>query len=488
MKRSTWLPWALIALGFGLRAYRLGHQSLWLDELFSVIVARRPWAEVLAGTIQGDTNPPLFNLLLHLTLSLGGGDAWIRALSLFFSTATLPLMYVLSRDLFDRRTARVTLGLLAVSPFHVLFAQEARMYAQLGFFCALAMLAFHRAWRSDARPAWLTFALAMTAAFYTHSLAFLNLLAVDGFALLEWRQLRRRWGNLGLAHLGLAVLFAPWLRLMVSQAQRVQGGFWAGRPSPLEMLTGGCLFFCGATLPVKAVPAALFIWLTLCAFGGLAAWHHLRAGSRHAAGLSFSLLAACVPVLTLYGLSLLRPIFVPRTLLPASLGAYLFLGWTLAYARPRRLMASFGVLLLGLMAISLGHDYFDPTVQKPALRQTAQVAAALVAPDEPVLHTSDASALAFMVYAPQLDNHYLAGDPDYSHETTRRRSGLVCGLQPQPPATAIGDHATFWVVVALEHNVTYQQAQVAQLQSQYRQLERRDVQGISLLHYTLRRD
>ncbi len=479
------LPLGLVALGFGIRAYRLGYQSLWLDELFSVIVARRPWDAVLVGTIQGDTNPPLFNLLLHLVLTLGRGDSWARSLSLFFSTATLPLVYGFARRLWDRRAALITLGLLAVSPFHLLFAQEARMYAQLGFFWAVALLAFQRAWWADSRPAWLTFTLATAATFYTHSLAFLNLLALDGFVLTERSHWRDRWRGWLLAHVGVGLLFVPWLGVMLDQARRVQSGFWAGHPSPLELITTLCLFFCGSTLPAAAVPLALTVLLTLLAFGLLSAWHHLRARSEHARGLSFVLALTFIPPLTLYALSWLRPIFVPRTLLPASLAAYVFLGWTLAHARPRRLLLPLGGLLVGLMVVALGYDYFNPAVQKPALRQAAQVAEELASPDEPILHTSDASALAFMVYAPQLDNVYLAGDPDYTHETTRRRSGLVCGLHPLPATEAVADHETFWVVVALEHNVSYQQAQVAWLDAHYRRLTRQDVLGISLLHYAV---
>lgn len=135
---------AITALGTAFRLYRIGAQSLWLDELFSVAVARGDWAQVIVGTAQGDTNPPLFNLLLHLALYFGSDETAARAVSCFFSIVTIPLFYAVARQLFDERVTALATVALAINPFHFYFAQEARMYAPFAFFSPLYLEGSYR--------------------------------------------------------------------------------------------------------------------------------------------------------------------------------------------------------------------------------------------------------------------------------------------------------------------------------------------------------
>ncbi len=107
---------ASVVIGATLRAFHLGTQSLWLDELFSVAVARRDWTQMVIGTIEGDTNPPLFNLLLHVAVHFGSDEATVRFVSLLFGVATIPLFYRLARALFDAPAARVATMVLALNP------------------------------------------------------------------------------------------------------------------------------------------------------------------------------------------------------------------------------------------------------------------------------------------------------------------------------------------------------------------------------------
>ena len=62
-----------------------------------------------------------------------------RALpSLIAATALVPLLYVVGRDIYDRRAGFAAAALGAVAPFAVWYAQEARMYALFMVFALLA--------------------------------------------------------------------------------------------------------------------------------------------------------------------------------------------------------------------------------------------------------------------------------------------------------------------------------------------------------------
>ncbi|MCX7841039.1 MAG: glycosyltransferase family 39 protein, partial [Anaerolineae bacterium] len=196
---KIWLV-TLTFVGASVRVFNLGAQSLWLDELFSVFVAQRNLDAIVASTAQ-DTMPPLYYLLLHYALQFGNDEIAARAVSCLFSIVTIPLFYTFARQLFDARVAILATLALALNPFHVLFAQEARMYALLAFFTLASFVFFIRAWRENRTRDWWLFALMQTLAFYTHSLALLNLLALDVFALTQCAQLRMRWRALLVAHL-----------------------------------------------------------------------------------------------------------------------------------------------------------------------------------------------------------------------------------------------------------------------------------------------
>lgn len=472
---------AVTGLGAVLRLYQIGTQSLWLDELFSVAVARGDWAQVIAGTAQGDTNPPLFNLLLHLSLQFGTDEVAARAISCLFSIMAIPLFYVVARQLCGVHVALLASLALAINPFHVYFAQEARMYAQLAFFSLAAMFFFLRAWRGGGVLDWVFFALTMTLAFYTHSLAFLNLLALDIFALTQRRTSPGRWRGLVSAHVVIVIAFVPWLFVLVQQVARVQSGFWGAVPSPLSLFATLYLFIFSNTLPTILVPFALFAILTLIAFGFIAAARTVVRQLTDAAAVQFSLVIFIVPLFALFVLSLIRPIYVERTLLPASFGLYLLLAWALARAQPRALMVTLGALVLLGTTVALPEYYFNPENQKPPMREAARTLAAQFHQGDVVVHTSDSSALAFMYYDPALPNHFLAGDPDYMTETTRGRSGRIAGLVPENIAAIVAGHSRVWLVVALDHNEEYQQSQVAWFKEHYMLRQTLDVNGIVLL-------
>ncbi len=104
------------------------NQSFWLDEAAQVIESARPLSQQL--DIPADFQPPLFHLLLHFWMGIfGKSEVGIRLLPIGFSIVTIYFLYLLAKELLDQRTAYLSAFFLAISPYFVWYAQEARPYA-----------------------------------------------------------------------------------------------------------------------------------------------------------------------------------------------------------------------------------------------------------------------------------------------------------------------------------------------------------------------
>jgi hypothetical protein len=142
---APWLVIVITLIGGGLRVFLLDHKGMWLDETFSVWLADHNALEMLQWILKIDQHPPLYYLLLHSWIGLNGDTPYdVRLLSALFGAGTIPVIYLIGK-----RISGVIIGLaaavfLALSPFNIYYAQEARMYTFLTFNAAVAMYALVR--------------------------------------------------------------------------------------------------------------------------------------------------------------------------------------------------------------------------------------------------------------------------------------------------------------------------------------------------------
>ena len=109
-------------------------------------------AAVLERTQWRTWHPPLSFLVNHFFLLAGNSDFFLRLPSALCGIGSLPLCYVLIKRLASARTAVFVVLVLALSPFHIWYSQEGRMYAQLLFLFLLSSIILlhaleHRQWQ-----------------------------------------------------------------------------------------------------------------------------------------------------------------------------------------------------------------------------------------------------------------------------------------------------------------------------------------------------
>jgi uncharacterized membrane protein len=158
----------VVVAGFLLRFLSLGANSLWLDEASTLGFARKSLGEIWGTLAAGEFNPPLFYWMEHLMLAFGESEAVLRFLPALLGSLTVVVMYLAAREVLDRPSALLAAALLAFSPFHVWFSQEARAYAPMLFFFSLALLFFLRATRKGGSGNWIAFGAFGALAFWTH--------------------------------------------------------------------------------------------------------------------------------------------------------------------------------------------------------------------------------------------------------------------------------------------------------------------------------
>jgi 4-amino-4-deoxy-L-arabinose transferase-like glycosyltransferase len=138
---------AITLLGAILRLYKLGEWSFWFDEIFTV-----NRAQIHYGTLDAVISniPPARNWLpLSIILTAGvldklGVNEWsARLIPVLVGVISIPILYLPAKRLFGWRAAMVAALLLAVSPWHIYWSQNARYFTSLLLFYSLALFAIY---------------------------------------------------------------------------------------------------------------------------------------------------------------------------------------------------------------------------------------------------------------------------------------------------------------------------------------------------------
>ena len=135
----------LVILAAALRFWRIGHQSFWLDEVFTVSLVNEDLGGMLEGVRETESTPHLYYTLAWLWERVAGdGEAGLRSLSALFGVATVPVAYLAARSPFRPVVALTTAALVAVNPWLVWYSQEARAYSLLVLLSTATLLFFVR--------------------------------------------------------------------------------------------------------------------------------------------------------------------------------------------------------------------------------------------------------------------------------------------------------------------------------------------------------
>jgi len=205
----TWWLLALTVAAGLLRFYRIGSQSLWVDELWT-LKAAAVGAELTAVGVFTNVQGPLHAVLVHLVSTLSTSEAALRSISAVFGTATVPLIYLLGSEVVDRRTGLIAAGLATVSPFLIWYSQELRNYALLIFLSAAATVAVWRVVTRRTGP-WISYGVTVALAALSNLSAAFLAAAHWVFAVPRAREDRRFLARWMVTFLLVLICLSPWI-------------------------------------------------------------------------------------------------------------------------------------------------------------------------------------------------------------------------------------------------------------------------------------
>ncbi len=449
----------ITALAFGLRLIALDARPIWYDEAFAVLYASRSFGEMISGTLSpvgsaaADVHPLFYYFSLHLWMGVVGDSAFAaRFFSAIFGVATIPIVYRIARALFEQRVALATALVIALAPFHIAYSQEARMYAQLGLWSALALWAFVRFWRTSRRRWWSVFVLAGAGALYSHNLAFAIFAALGAWVIydaIRTRTTRLLCATL-LAGVAMLALWLPWLIFVPSQFGKVAHAYWVPPPTALTLVQTLLVFafdFDNAAPPRALLPFLLFGALLLPILAAFEFARRARKINRSArAALLFVVTLAFAPIVLLFAISQWRSVYIIRGLMPAFLWFALLVGWTLA-GMPRRI-ASVVALGLGALAIAVLPTYYAyADFPRAPFKQVVQELRGRAPPTDAVVHDNKLSFFPMHYYDRAFAQAFIADPPGAGSDTLAHPTQQALQLYATDLETATLNKSRVWFLI-----------------------------------------
>jgi 4-amino-4-deoxy-L-arabinose transferase-like glycosyltransferase len=137
--RGPWLKlFGLTGLAAAQRFYQLGAWSLWIDEGNTLYLTQH-----LSGKRPTDAYPLFFWLERMMVDALGTSEFALRLLPALLGILSVPLLYLLFRRVAGERAAGWAALLMALSPWHLFWSQNARYYTLL---LVIALLLYRLVW------------------------------------------------------------------------------------------------------------------------------------------------------------------------------------------------------------------------------------------------------------------------------------------------------------------------------------------------------
>lgn len=211
MPKNFWF-WLIVLVATGLRLIAV-NQSLWLDEAISVQTAvNYSTIGIISQFIPKDFNPPLYYLILHFWLTIfPSTEFFIRLPSIIFALLTLVFVYKVSNITYkETKISILAMVLLATSPLHIYYSQEARMYSLATL---LAVISVYWLFRLLRDPIWhniLWYVVSTILMVYTHYLAWLLIIGQGLYVLFVKRRLIT-------IYLWIILSYIPWLPIFQQQ-------------------------------------------------------------------------------------------------------------------------------------------------------------------------------------------------------------------------------------------------------------------------------
>lgn len=229
IKENKWLI-LILFLGIFLRIYGIETESFWLDESETVFATQKTpsyivsnlYTNILAPEIfgpgrGGGSMPLSYILFYYWTKLVGLNEFKLRLLSAIFGVISIYLIYLLGKELFNRKVGLVAAFILAINHQHIYYSQEARTYSFLVMSAIFSVYFLHKMLFECKFYHIIFYSLATIALLYSHYYSIFLLIFEILYALIILVNYRSNVKKAIISGFIILLAYLPWLPVLFRQ-------------------------------------------------------------------------------------------------------------------------------------------------------------------------------------------------------------------------------------------------------------------------------
>lgn len=313
-------------------------QSLWRDEAFSLLLAKKNVFDIISLSTK-DFNPPLYFIALHFWIKVfGESEIAIRSLSLVSFGFLMYFFYLFIRDVLKIKNSFLYISFIffLINPFLNYYAFEARPYA---FFALLATMSFYFFYLKKPVP----YLVTTTLGFYTHYFMIFVFFTQAALLFLNKHRIKQILTPL--------YLFIVWVLFVLINHPPFAKEFWIARPPIKTLLYFPTILYTGYEKGFSFYDK-LFLPLTLVLY--IIIFLGFRSDKKKSL-FWFLAMWAFLPGAIVYLISFAKPVFLPRYLIFTTPSLILLLIYSL---KNMNVFLKF-ILLILLFFLTLRYNTFQ---------------------------------------------------------------------------------------------------------------------------------
>lgn len=241
-----------------LSMFKIGQNSLWYDEIYSIDVAKESIKDIIKNYIKEDVNPPLYLIILHYWMNLfGESETALRSLSAVSVSLASAIFFLFANRFFNWQAAIFSVLLFFTSNEIYYYSEEGRTYGLIILSCTLSLYTFMNFVEKPSIVSALVLGIINSIIFHLHTIAslfFLSqiimifILAFDKNLFDKKEKYPRSFFGYQLKHIVyyliswivFTVLFLIYRERFFELVFETKGGFWLAKPSIEEFYK--CLY------------------------------------------------------------------------------------------------------------------------------------------------------------------------------------------------------------------------------------------------------
>lgn len=339
----------IILIGLSLRLYNLGKHDFWFDEAMSIIGSHH-----LSRYIY-DLQSFYYLVLFIWSRLVPESEFFLRLSSVIFSTFSIFMLYKLGKRIFNERIGLLSAFFLSLSPFHIWYAQELRVYSLLFFSVVSYIYFFILALEKSKNKYWGYFTVLSIISIYFSPLTFFLIPAEFAFInFTKYRYSIKKWLY---SRLILLFSFLPFTIIFIYQLGIIKEIFWFAKPNFSSLLVTLENFALGYNAEQWAYLVSDFTILIVVIINLYLYIFYAIKFQDHRYGVKFCMLFTFFTMGLIFLVSQVVSIYIDRQLIILLPFYYLLLG--LLFCSKKRIVRFFLSLYIGLILLSLYNYYSD---------------------------------------------------------------------------------------------------------------------------------